>query len=207
MPVDSHTVFRIRQALWPSAVTRSLWSFHKALLLNELRKVAGMLGIPTKPDIPVNTLIARVNQDGAGLANRKSLSKDGVSHPQPANMRETEEADTNGVAPRASSSAPGDKAQHVDDNPGLAQRDSTFVRAWLAFRTKFAQTWRPAESYPPRGSIYLFGLIEIETPTVLALLEVNQAAWDPQTRTWDRRSIRPVLKKITQKVQRPLGSS
>jgi hypothetical protein len=41
----------------------------------------------------------------------------------------------------------------------------------------------------------------------LALLEIKQAAWDPQTKTWHRRSIRPVLRRVTRKQQRPLGIS
>jgi hypothetical protein len=213
MPVDSHTVFKIRQALWPSAVTQSLWSFYKVLLLNGANKIAGILGIQTKQDVSVESLMAQLNQSRAALEKTETLSKDGVSHPSRGGLREPEKANTNNAATRTPplletvTETSKSKTQSVDDKPRLVPLNSTFIQALIAFRTKFSQTWRPAESYPPRGSIYLAGLIEIETPTMLALIEVRQAAWDPQARTWDRRSIRPVLKKVTWKLQRPLGPS
>jgi hypothetical protein len=46
----------------------------------------------------------------------------------------------------------------------LAAIQSHFFRANLAFKQKFAQTWRPAPNYPPRGSILVSGLVELDSP-------------------------------------------
>src|SRR6266536_1247718 len=60
--------------------------------------------------------------------------------------------------------------------------------AMKAFKKKFAQTFKPAPNYPPRGSILISGLVEIDSPRAWLVFDVR-AAWDPKTKTFDARSM------------------
>jgi hypothetical protein len=86
------------------------------------------------------------------------------------------------------------------------QLQAHFFRPIFAFKQKFAQTWRPAPNYPPRGSILVSGLVELDSPKAWLVFDVK-AAWDPKTKSYDARSMQLKLRRMQLKKQGPLGGA
>jgi hypothetical protein len=200
MPVDSVTVFKIRQVLWPSALVQSFWNFTKVLFVEDSKRVAGMLGIQTQnPQLQsIDQMLARQQQMIKSIPNKngpgqlspgtddasKSIIK--VPTPVPAGSQgKNSEGEELGVAQKAV--------------VALQQR---FFAPLLAFRSKLMQTWRPAPSYPPRGSILLSGMVELESSRAYLVFDVR-AAWDPKEKAYDARSMQLKLRRFQFKQQGP----
>lgn len=216
MPVDSLTVFRIRQALWPSALTQSFWSFSKVLIKQDTAIIAEMLGIQSRPQPSVEALLA---QRGKGSESETETSaqpaEDGVprtaaatrslaetTHPEPNRSLDKAPSDAlDALTKRVKTEAQSN--QEEKDN-ALVPLKTHLMNAYTAFRTKFAQTWRPAPNYPPRGSILVSGLVELDSPNAWLVMDVR-AAWDPKTKSYDARSMQVVMRRFQMKKQAPLG--
>lgn len=218
MPVDSLTVFRIRQALWPSALTQSLFSFSKVLFWHDTSTIGGMFGTQTKPQPPVDDIISQaMKRPSAQSGTPNQPAEETASPPTSATSRNLEEPplpnpnhavdkitpkrldEVNKEFEAAQQSFKKIQKQVKDDSMKLHLR-----KAYLAFRMKFAQTWRPAPNYPPRGSIVVSGLIELDSPKAWLLVDVK-AAWDPKTKQYDPRSMHVVMRRLQMKRQAPLG--
>ncbi|EHK96289.1 hypothetical protein M7I_7996 [Glarea lozoyensis 74030] len=197
---DSVTVFKIRQVLWPSALVQSFWNFTKVLFVEDSKRVAGMLGIQTQnPQLQsIDQMLARQqqmiktipNKNGPGQLSpgtgdaSKSIIK--VPTPVPAGSQgQNSEGEELGVAQKAV--------------VALQQR---FFAPLLAFRSKLMQTWRPAPSYPPRGSILVSGMVELESSRAYLVFDVR-AAWDPKEKAYDARSMQLKLRRFQFKQQGP----
>ena len=74
---------------------------------------------------------------------------------------------------------------------------------WQAFKQKLTQSWRPLRDYPPRGSISVSGVIELDTPRARITLDAF-AWWDPQTEKFDSRSLVLHFRSIRPKTQNPM---
>ncbi|KAG9231906.1 hypothetical protein BJ875DRAFT_381899 [Amylocarpus encephaloides] len=201
MPVDSLTVFRTRRALWPSPLMVSFWSFGKALAAEEIRRVVGMLGYQ-----PQRTQSASIDQ----LLSRqrqitKPISKDGPAEPaggtptSALKLPSPVPVNSTGKAPEDADDF-SEKARRMEE--ALAQR---FVRPLVAFKTKLGQTWRRVPNYPPRGSILISGMVEMESPKAYLVFDVK-AAWDPKTKSYDTTSMHLGLRRFQWKAQGPLAS-
>jgi len=81
-----------------------------------------------------------------------------------------------------------------------------FNHAIVTFKSKVMQTWRPAMTYPPRGSILVGGLVELEAPKAYLVFDVR-AAWDPQTQDFDPMSMFLQLRRFQWKAQSPSSGS
>jgi hypothetical protein len=217
MPVDSLTVFRIRQALWPSALTQSLWSFSKVLFWHDTSKIGDMLGMQTKPQSSVDTILAQAMKRSPSQSDKpKQPAEENATPPTATGDRglgDPPHPDPN----RAIDKPPSEqldalvKTIKTDDQRMQEANDSTppalkshLLQAFLAFKTKFAQTWRPAPNYPPRGSILVSGLIELDSPKAWLVIDVR-AAWDPKTKQYDPRSMQLGMRRLQMKRQAPLG--
>lgn len=67
----------------------------------------------------------------------------------------------------------------------------------------YTQEWRPLYTDPPRGSLAVTGIVQLETPKVFILLDV--VAWyHPQSKTLDQGSMLVRLRRIKEKQQAPL---
>jgi hypothetical protein len=217
MPVDSLTVFRIRQALWPSALTQSLWSFSKVLFWHDTSAIGGMLGMQTKAQPSFEAILAQSTKRSSPQPGepKQPAEENASTHTTTANrdLGDPPRPDSN----RALDKPPSDpldaltKALKADAQRTQEAKDSTppalklhLLQAYMAFKTKFAQTWRPAPNYPPRGSILVSGLIELDSPKAWLVMDVK-AAWDPKTKTYDARSMQVVIRRFQMKRQAPLG--
>lgn len=204
MPVDSLTVFRIRQAFWPSALAQSFWSFTKVMVADDAKRIARMLGIRTSPPPPsLEQILAKHQQ----LIKGPSPTKDGPTK-QPQALGDATKAITNTNPPDPEkSSLMGKGSEELEVGPGTRTAmafHAHFFRAIMAFKLKLQQTWKPAPNYPPRGSILVSGLVELDSPKAWLVFDVK-AAWDPKTKSYDARSMNLQLRRMQMKKQGPLG--
>jgi len=213
-PVDSLTVYRLRSVLWPSALARSFWNFTKVLVVDDTKRIAGMLGIRTKagpsmeqlinkqqqmmkgslPNKKVPSLPPQAEAEGQATSNAKAMIK--ISASAKTRLRERENPQT-----------PPEKTEETEVGPGTRTAMALhqhFRHAITVFRTKLKQTWRPAPSYPPRGSILVSGMVELEAPKAYLVFDVR-GAWDPQTKAYDPRSMHLQLRRFQWKAQGPVA--
>ena len=199
-PVDSLTVFRLRQALWPAALIKSFWSFTKVMFVDDAKRIAGILGIKSSPPPPsLEQLLARHQQLMKGP---QIPSKDG-----PPELAQPPSDGTKAItAPTTSekSTVTGKKENETEISATAMALQGHILRATMAFKAKMAQTWRPAPNYPPRGSILVSGLVELDSPKAWLVFDVK-AAWDPKTRSYDARSMHIALRRMQLKKQGPVG--
>ncbi|KAI1309854.1 hypothetical protein F5Y03DRAFT_382954 [Xylaria venustula] len=219
-PVDSAAVFWTRQALWPSALTSSLWSFTNALMLQNATTIAKFFGYESQEDP-----IANMQQTMERLQQQlgKQPGKPGSVSPSPPSLppqdRTGEGSSTSPLPsvdkrPSGSTTTPetlGTGASIDNVVPKVSSTKVYMTRTaqehtsgpWDKFRQKFAQKWRRPPAYPPRGSIRVSGLVEIHTKN--AILTIDCVAWwDPQTEKYDPRTMALALRAIRPKVQGPL---
>ena len=204
MPVDSLTVFRIRQALWPSAIAQACWSFTKVMLVDDAKRIARMLGIQTgPPPLTMEQILAKHQQ----LIKGPSPTKDGPTK-QPQGLGDATKAITHPSPPTPEKSSLTEKGSE-EFEVGTGTRAAMalhahFFRAIMAFKIKFQQTWKPAPDYPPRGSVIVSGLVELDSPRAWLVFDVK-AAWSPETKLYDARSMQLQLRRMQMKKQGPLG--
>ncbi|KAI9744422.1 MAG: hypothetical protein M1818_001951 [Claussenomyces sp. TS43310] len=216
MPVDSKTVFRIRNVLWPSAVAQSSWSFSKVLFTQNKDKLAEMLGIkPKEEPFPDIYLGKRMKPPVAGLGKPEDISGEALPPAASRGFGPSKKPDDGDDLVAKSSPTPLDGSGKVADqsqstvdlqkaHASLIGMKMHLVRAMLAFRLKLAQTWKPARGYPPRGSIIVSGLVELDTPKAWLVVDVK-AAWDPKEKVFAGESTRLALRRMQMKKQAPLG--
>lgn len=197
MPVDSSTVFRIRNALWPAPLAKSFWSFGRVLIADDIKSIAKYFGIQVGPPTPTIEQVIAKHAELTRLPAPKRDPKDGPP-PLPPSMQNGTRA-TIPTRPEEKSATGEDKAL------GLPLQGH-FTKAMTAFKMKLQQTWKPARNYPPRGSILVTGFVEVDSPKAWLVFDVK-AAWDPKTKKYDSRSMSLSLRRMQMKKQGPLGGA
>ena len=196
--------------MWPSPLAQSFWSFSKALLADDVTRVAKMLGFQTRPPPPTVEKILSRHQEL--MRGGPPPTKDGPQKtPQPllgdANkaMIPTQISDKPNP-PEGKRLGDGEEGSVINRErlrqTGIAFK-LHFDRAITAFKMKLAETWKPVRDYPPRGSILVGGLVEIESPHAMLVFDVK-AAWDPKTKCYDARSMNVRLRRVQPKKQAPV---
>ncbi len=232
-PVTSLEVFRVRRVLWPSALTMSLWSFTGALMRQNAAAIAKALGYEPKNQphttATVQQTIERIQQQ-LQKPHHKTDSKSPSPLTQ-TKSQVLDPSSSSTSSPPPSSTAPGSPTTTTTTGiggggflppaPGSAaaggggrQRSAREIYAvkvaqehthgpWQAFRQRMAQTWRPLHDYPPRGSISVSGVVELDTPRARITLEAF-AWWDPKAENFDSRSLYIRWRSVRPKMQNPL---
>jgi hypothetical protein len=171
------------------------------MVVDDAKRIAGMLGIRSGPPPPsLEQMLARHQQLMKGP---QIPSKNGPALPQPAG--DPTKAIT-AASPPEKSTVTGKKGDEVEIGSAAVAFHGHFLRAMMAFKAKMAQTWRPAPNYPPRGSILVSGLVELDSPKAWLVFDVR-AAWDPKTRSYDARSMHLQLRRMQLKKQGPAGGA
>ena len=199
MPVESLTVSRIRNILWPSPMMKSSWSFVKVLVTEDIQSIARFLGLQAGSH---PTTIEQVLAKHAELTRLPPPppkdSKDGPSPLPP--LTQTPGRATIPTRP---------EIKTTEDEKTAIQRgplQGHLTKPILAFKTEFQKTFKPAKNFPPRGSILVTGLVEVDSPRAWLVFDVR-AAWDPSTKTYDPLSMVLSLRRLQMKKQGPLGGS
>lgn len=201
--MDSHTVFKMRQALWPSALAKSFWTFTKVMVIDDVKRIAGLLGFQQAPPPPLEQIIARHQQliKSPGAAPNKDGLPQAVSDPTKALPSAT---GPQNVALTGTGKQPGPGEQVNSPGSSALTVPSHFINAMMAFKAKLSQTWKPAVRFPPRGSIVVSGFVELDAPKAWLVFDVN-AAWDPKTKEFDTRGMFLKLRRMQLKKQGPAG--
>ncbi|TVY16512.1 hypothetical protein LARI1_G005127 [Lachnellula arida] len=206
-PVDSLTVYRLRHVLWPSALALSFWNFTKVLIVDDTKRIASMLGIRSTPSAPsIEQLLQKQQQMMKGSLPNKDgppAQVEGDTTSSPKAMIKISAA----VKTRLSEENEEKTTEETEAWPGTrvaAALHQHFNHAIMAFKGKLMQTWRPAPDYPPRGSILVSGMVELEAPKAYLVFDVK-AAWDPQVQDFDTRSMMVHLRRFQWKNQGPLA--
>ncbi|KAI8955510.1 hypothetical protein F4801DRAFT_586670 [Xylaria longipes] len=217
-PVNSTAVFWTRQALWPSAVSISVWSFTSALVKQNFMMVKKFFGYETQADSVLTTQQA-MERVQRGLKNQ--LGKSSAFRPPPPSQGQTGDRSTTSPFPPVDERAAGttrtpetmSTGPSADNTPETVPKakDMSMIRTtqehtngpWASFWQSLAKRWRAPRDYPPSGSIRVSGLVEVETSR--AIMTVDCVAWwDPQTKKFDQRTLFLSLRAVRPKVQSPL---
>jgi hypothetical protein len=200
--------------MYPSAVAQSCSAFWKVLYSQNKAKVTEILGLQNTTQQPsLETMIANMNKQAKGKSGSGSqeLPQNPLS-PSPARSGTEPKPDgPNGLITKGGNSpSQGSSLNQSDENDPKKVLDilpmrSHFLAAYLAFRLKFSQTWKPALKHPERGSVLVFGLVELESAKAYITLDVR-SAWDPKTKEYDPRSMVVGVRRLALKKQGPLVS-
>jgi hypothetical protein len=194
-PVDSLTVLRQRQALWPTAMAASTWTFTKIMIEDHVKRIASAFGIDTTPPPSLDQILTKHTQH---MKNPIS-SKEGSQTPFPPAL-DPSKASTK------------DKSTAIEEEEGgmnqatkaITNLQSHFIRPMMAFRAKFFQTYKPVRDFMPRGSILVTGLVEVDAPKAWLVFDVK-AAWKPKEKEFDANSMHVQLRRFQMKKQGPVA--
>lgn len=194
-------MFRNRRIMRPSAVATSAWEFTKVVYMVESQRIAGMLGIQTQhPQLQsIDQLIARQQQILRGTG------KDSQGPSQTSGA--TREAKTSVIKVNAPVIAGSEEKGSNDSDIDIMQKarlanQQRFFAPLVAFKQKLQKTWKRTPDHPPRGSILMSGMVELESTAAYFVFDVS-AAWDPKQRAYDKRSMHLVLRRFQWKKQGP----
>lgn len=199
MPVDSLIVHKIRHAFWPTALVKSTWSFTKTLFVDDTRRFAKLLGFQTSTPPSFDQIVAQQQR----MMKKPLPTRDGPARETPA-LTDPRKAITGTNALEKSDMMTGE-ANASNKEAKLGEYIyAHFFRSIMAFKGTLSRTWKPAPNYPPRGSILVGGLVELDSPKAWLVFDVR-AAWDPKTKSYDPRSLYISLRRLQPKKQGPLG--
>ncbi|KAI1331369.1 hypothetical protein F5Y16DRAFT_422913 [Xylariaceae sp. FL0255] len=215
--VDSDVVFKTQHALWPSALVTSLWTFSTALLKQNTNAVAKSIGMD------VQETPARLG----GIKDQqpfKKTQKTPESDPPATPPRQDETSSTDAPLEKTTSAAPGttttpeavgggskmgnivppapSKAKEIKDQQVIRAASDHFSGPMDVLKKKLVETWRRPKSYPPRGAVYVSGLVEISTARGFVIIDAR-AWWDPQTKNFVPRTMQFGLRQYLPKQQSP----
>lgn len=216
--VDSLAVFWTREALWPSVLTSSIWSFTSALMTQNATAVAKFLGFEsgTQPLPDMQQTIGRIQQQFGARPGKSGSASPSTSSPDRMGSGATSgslpQVDKRSVGSTTTPEAMGPGSNVGNTVPtATSVKDMYLVRTaqehtsgpWDKFKQTFTQKWRGAPSFPPRGSILVTGIVELETPRHVLSIDCS-SWWDPRTEKFDPKTTKMQLRIIRAKVQSPL---
>jgi hypothetical protein len=190
-------------------LAQSFWSFAKVLIVDDITRVAKMLGFQPDPPPPtVEKILARHQELMRGGPPPTKDGPQKTPHPLLGDASKTmipTQIPDKPNPPEGKRLGDGEEGSVIDRGrlrqTGIAFK-LHFDRAMTAFKMKLVETWKPVRDYPPRGSIEVSGLVEIESPKAWMVYDVK-ASWDPKTKSYDPRSMSVRLRKLQRKNQYP----
>lgn len=184
------------------------------MVSDDIKRVSGMLGFRSgPPPLTMDQILAQHQKmmkarQAPQFPNKDKIStNDGPMNPTPMSAEPTKELpDGSDAKKRRIEMGMSEKeGKSVDIKIDLRAIQAHFFRPILAFKTKFAQSWKPAPGHPPRGSILISGMVELDTPKAWMVFDVV-AAWDPKERAFDARSMKLNLRRLQLKKQGPAST-
>lgn len=207
VPVDIDTVFKIRRALWPSALTMSLWSFAKTIAIDDMKRAARILGVQIGSNPP--TIEELLSNQQQMMPKFSHSTKERTTSKQPQLLGDTETQKSAVLTTKSSSL---DKKVPAQEELSAGREKRTvsvfhenISHGILAFKTKLQQTWKPLPSYPPGASLTVEGLVELQAQKSVILVSVR-AHWDPKTRSYHTGSLMVRIISILGQSQPPVQS-
>lgn len=232
-PVDSAVVNAVNRVLWPSPLFLSTWAFAGAMVKQNAQDLIRAIGYEPKssPDLSASTT-SQATPTAAGsppplpsqhhpdiqralqrLQQQATKRPEEVKDPRAMASQNQEDAayraasttPTPVATPAGSSSnkSKADQKGRGDLLPGQAAAQSVSSEPLKAFKQQLSKAWKRVPEQPPRGSVLVSGLVELEAPKGYTVLDVV-AYWDPKTRQFDNKSMMVRLRRLQAKNQAPI---
>lgn len=158
----------------------------------------------TQSQVPEGSASSATPPSSSGAAPPPSPSPSPPSSASPSPTPGSTTAGVNGSPlPPGPNNAAAGKQRSAREIYAVKMAQEHTSGPWQAFKQRLSQTWRPLHDYPPRGSISVSGVVELDTPR--ARITVEAWAWfDPKTQKFDGRSLILRWRSIRPKTQNPL---
>lgn len=205
--VDSHTGRLMERVFYPQPIALSVWTVSVAVIKAKTLQLARYLGYepsngnaqpgPNSPAPPLptthNTQIQKVVDSLRQQATRRP---DQVSDPSSMAMApKPRSATTNSTTEKEESAGQFWAVRKV--------RESMPQDPWESIKKQLGKTWQPIKALPPRGSIAVTGLVEIDAAKAWVVIDVF-AWYDPKAKAFDMNSTTMRLRRVQFKVQAPM---
>ncbi|KAI9880140.1 MAG: UAA transporter [Pleopsidium flavum] len=202
-PVTPHNYSRLRQALWPTAISSSIWASYSTLWSLQVAKFRDFFNLRARPDHsrpqPPSGFVnfQRVRERTNGQQTQPGA---GVEQPSvaPSPKGETEKASVN----HRSSPAGSDPAGIFPSGPSIPQPGQELTSVLSAFKRTLARKWKPAPSPAPRGTCIISGLVELTGPRGMCVVDVR-AAFHPGENRFVMVGL--AVRRVQQRQQGPRG--
>lgn len=201
----------MEQTLWPSAVASSVWTIGWASVKMKFNSMAEYLGFessePNKQPRTTrnNPRVQAMFEKWAENEKRKDLATR-----QPDQVRNSDvvsrlpdKVGTSTQSPAgAGKSSPGSDEAKKPMALSLASAHMSVHATLQAVKEKYQRWRRPLLNFPPRGSIMVSGLVELEGPK--AWLTFDVIGWfNPKTNNYDMNCLHVSLRRVQKKQQSP----
>lgn len=191
-------VARVRSALIPLPILKSLWASSNTYCSLQLAKLKQLLSIGpassnTRPQLPVGTItVEQLRENGSKQETQTRAQMDKMSDPKSDVMS------TKGSAKSASS----DGSKTYESLPSLLQPGSDIGTAVMEFRRTLAKNWQPPDAYGERGTFVVRGEVELVGPKGSCVFEIV-ADYHPREARY--LTLRGGAKYFLPRRQRPIG--
>jgi len=98
--------------------------------------------------------------------------------------QDTSAPDTTSDLTKAKSASSDRSSDILPPLPSLPTPGNEMAPALSAFTRTLSRTWKPVRFTPPRGTILLSGLVEIQGSRAIAVVDVR-AAYNPKESKWE----------------------
>ncbi|PNH28022.1 hypothetical protein BJF96_g8673 [Verticillium dahliae] len=195
--IDSLKATRLHNILWPTAAAQASWAYASAMAKQHWFQFQRLLGFDVPPPSGPFSQPRTAALDHPKFPSAGRQTPDG----RPADAPSGSGKGSAGMQPPSNAPSGGKTRFSKDDDPSLASNVPQMSTVPFAeFLIKLDRTWGRARPYPPRGSIQVSGIVELETQTSYILLDVL-GFWDPKKRALDSKSSLFSLRRIKMKVQ------
>jgi hypothetical protein len=219
--------------LWPKPVALGFWAFGRAIVKDHVGQVARHFGygpedpesahlranpgfpspLPSSHNPEIQKTLERIRQ---GTTRRPEEVNDpgsmsastGASPPVPSPPRDKALGGSeHPAAGESEQDTPGQKRRAEELKKRTeelrASLANTVSEPWKKFTEAYARERNNLRPDPARGSIFLSGLVELETPKAWVVVDV--LGWyNPKTQTHDPGAVRMTFRRVQYKVQAPV---
>ncbi|KAL2150921.1 hypothetical protein VTH82DRAFT_6019 [Thermothelomyces myriococcoides] len=204
MPCDSYTVTQIQRFLWPRPMALGFWAFGKEAVKQTAHDVARYFGFASEDPDGLQTRQNPAAPPPLPPSQNPEIQR-ALQRLRQGTTRRPEQVDDPGSipsSPRAQSSAPAaapDKSLGMPEKPTVDQsnrgpsKEKGFTEEliesfsssepWKRLKETYQREQRLIKLDPPRGSILVTGIIELQTERAIIFLDV--ASWyNPKTKSY-----------------------
>ncbi|KAH6853112.1 hypothetical protein B0I37DRAFT_348602 [Chaetomium sp. MPI-CAGE-AT-0009] len=223
VPYDSWVAKQMERVLWPKPLALGFWALGTATVKQTTLEVARYLGFaseePGNAQAPSKPAAPRPLPSGPGPEVQKALHQiRQQATRRPEEVNDPGSMSSSASAPSAASSTPRDKPMPLPDKPTLDQNKQhtpdqkswlqemvlsvATSQPWQQLKQTYAREQQPLWADPPRGSVCVSGLVELEMAKAYIVLDV--ITWyDPKTNSRAPGTTMLHLRKILAKNQAP----
>ena len=179
-PVSADNYARLQHALYPVAITSSIWASYSLLWSFHVARVREIFNMGSKPDTSRQTPPSGfVEFQRQGQRTTEQQAQPELENKQPPESKPSE------TGPEHAS------AKHPSSSPDLAstkifpvvqsppQPGNAISLVFSEFKRTLLRTWKPTPMPAPRGTCFVSGLVELVGPKGTCVLDVI-AAYHPK---------------------------